>query len=91
MLILAPTGDDNRNRGEPPWFRKDRGYTPQTEADGLFNLKADPTQKTNLYATEPAKVVERIALMERDVTEGQSTPGPKQKNDVDVIWDKRGK
>lgn len=29
--------------------------------------------------------------MERFVTDGRSTPGPKQKNDVDVTWDKRGK
>ncbi len=48
MLILAPTGDDNRKQGEPRWFQKDRGYAPHTEAGELFNLKADPTQKNNL-------------------------------------------
>jgi arylsulfatase A len=89
VLILAPTGDDNRDQGEPRWFQEDRGYAPHTEAGELFNLKADPTQKNNLYATETAKVIELTTLMERYVTEGRSTPGPKQKNDVHITWDKR--
>ncbi|MBA4188865.1 MAG: arylsulfatase [Planctomycetaceae bacterium] len=89
VLILAPTGDDNRKQGEPAWFRKDRGYEPHAAAGELYNLATDPAQKTNLYATETAKVNELAALMERYVTEGRSTPGPKQKNDVDVSWDKR--
>ncbi len=91
VLILAPTGDDNGKQGEPLWWRTDRGYTPNSEAGELFNLKADPTQKANLYATEPAKVKELTALMEKYVTDGRSTPGPNQKNDVDITWDKRGK
>ena len=81
MLILAPTGDDNRQQGEPPWFQKDRGCAPHTEAGELFNLKVDPTQKNNLYANETAKVNELTTLMARYVTEGRSTPGPRQKND----------
>ena len=89
VLILAPTGDDNREQGEPPWFQKNRGYTPHTESGELFNLKVDPTQKNNLYASEPAKVNELTTLMERYVKEGRSTPGPKQRNDVEIIWDKR--
>lgn len=31
------------------------------------------------------------AVVERYVTEGRSTPGPKQKNDVDITWDKRAR
>ncbi len=89
VLILAPTGDDNGKQGEPVWFQKDRGFTPHTEAGELFNLKADPSQKNNLYATETAKVNELTTLLEAYVTKGRSTPGPKQKNDVDIIWDKR--
>ncbi len=91
VLILAPTGDDNGKQGEPLWFRLDHGYKPNSEAGELFNLKVDPAQKTNLYATEAAKVKELAALMARYVTEGRSTPGPMQKNDVDITWDKRGK
>ena len=91
VLILAPSGDDNRKQGEPKWFQKERGYELHKEAGELFNLAADPTQKKNLYAAETVKVQKLTALMERYVTEGRSTPGPKQKNDVDITWDKRGK
>ncbi len=89
-MILAPTGDDNGKKGEPMSFQKDRGYAPHTEAGELFHLATDPTQKNNVYATETAKVKELKTLMERYVTEGRSTPGPKQKNDVEISWDKRG-
>ena len=91
VLIFAPTGDDNREQGEPEWFRKDRGYETHTESGELFNLATDPTQKNNVYATETAKVKELAALMERYVTHGRSTPGPRQNNDVEIIWDYRGK
>ena len=91
VLIFAPSGDDNRKQGEPSWFQKDRGYKPHTEAGELYNLANDPTQKDNRYATESAKVMELTALMERYVSEGRSTPGPKQKNDASVTWDRRGR
>lgn len=89
VLILAPTGDDNRKQGEPVWLRKERGYEPHAESGELFNLATDPIQRRNLYATESGKVKELTSLMERYVIEGRSTPGPKQQNDVNVIWDNR--
>jgi arylsulfatase A-like enzyme len=91
VLILAPTGDDNGKQGEPDWFRKDRGHTSHTEKGELFNLANDPKQKDNRYATEPDKVTELATLMEKYVADGRSTPGAKQKNDVEITWDKRGK
>jgi len=57
----------------------------------LFNLAKDPTQKKNLYATETAKVQELATMLERYATEGRSTEGPKQKNDVEITWDKRSR
>lgn len=91
VLIMAPTGDDNRKQGEPEWFQKDRGYKPHTAAGELFNLATDPTQKMNLYTTETAKVQELATVLERYIADGRSTPGPKQKNDVEITWDKRAK
>ena len=38
-----------------------------------------------------AKAAELAALMERYVTAGRSTPGPKQNNDADINWDKRAR
>ncbi len=89
VLILAPTGDDNRKQGEPDWFKAQRGYSAHREPGELYNLALDPTQKQNLYAVEPNRVNEMASLLERYVANGRSTPGPKQNNDVEVIWDKR--
>jgi arylsulfatase A len=91
VLILARSGDDNAKQGEPTWFQKNRGYESHTEVGELFNLADDPAQNKNLYSSETAKVNELATLLKRYVTDGRSTPGPKQKNDVDVGWDKRTK
>lgn len=91
VLILAPSGDDNGEHGEPAWFQKERGYQPHSAAGELFNLAADPSQKDNQYAARPEKVKDLSDLMERYVKEGRSTPGPQLKNDVEIIWDQRGK
>lgn len=89
VLILAPTGDDNGKNGEPEWFRKDRMYITHTEAGELYNLAKDPTQKDNRYADELEKVRELVALMEKYVNDGRSTPGARQNNDVTIHWDNR--
>lgn len=60
---------------------------------------ADPsTPATNQNLPTPdgkpadmTKVKELAALLERYVTDGRSTPGPKQKNDVETVWDERRK
>lgn len=91
VLIIAATGDDNRKQGEPDWLQKERGYSAHKEAGELYNLAVDSNQKRNLYSSEPSKVAELTAIMERYVTQGRSTPGPEQKNDVPVQWDKRTK
>lgn len=91
VLILAGNGDDNGKNGEPAWFRKDRGYGSHTAAGELYNLAKDPAQRDNRYADEPGEVKELAALMEKYVADGRSTPGPKQKNDVEITWDRRGK
>jgi arylsulfatase A len=89
VLIFAPNGDDNGKQGEPAWFQQDRGYTSHTARGELYNLSADPGQRQNRYTSETSIVAELTSLMERYVTEGRSTPGPRQKNDVAINWDKR--
>jgi arylsulfatase A-like enzyme len=51
----------------------------------LYNLDDDIGEKTNLAAGKPELVAEMRALMERLVTDGRSTAGAKQKNDVEVF------
>jgi arylsulfatase A-like enzyme len=54
----------------------------------LYDLKQDPGEKNDVAAANP-EAVERLAkLLEKYVTEGRSTPGPPQKNDVAVKFPK---
>ena len=69
----------------------DRGYRPHREAGELYDLASDTMQQENQYAARPEKVKELADLMKRYVAEGRSTPGPPLTNDVEIIWDKRGK
>ena len=84
LLIDAPSGDDN-NRGpfgEPKWLKSERGYTAHDQPGELFNLREDPAQKHNRYAEQPQLVAELKALLKKYQTEGRSTPGTAQANDV---------
>jgi arylsulfatase A-like enzyme len=50
----------------------------------LFNLAQDPRESTNLAATEGPRVAAMRATFEKLITDGRSTPGPAQKNDIRV-------
>jgi arylsulfatase A-like enzyme len=53
----------------------------------LYDMSADPGETRNLYAEQPGKVKELIALLKKQVADGRSTPGSLQQNDVPVdIW-----
>ena len=52
----------------------------------LYNLAEDLGETRNLWEAEPARVAELLELMDRLVSEGRSTPGPRQANDVPVRW-----
>lgn len=51
----------------------------------LYNLADDLGETKNLTAAMPEKVAEMKALLEKLITEGRSTPGAQQKNDVEVV------
>ena len=77
ILIAAPTGRENPEpRGEPEWFREQRGYKPHGEKHELFNLREDPKQQTNRAATEPERVASMLALLLKYQTETRSVPAP---------------
>jgi arylsulfatase A-like enzyme len=57
-----------------------------TDSIQLYNLATDPGEQQNLAGEEPQRVAEMTALMDRLVTQGRSTAGPGQKNDVPVQW-----
>jgi arylsulfatase A len=62
------------------------GWSPGggTESPQLYDMDADPGETKNLAATRPEVVTRLTSLLESFVADGRSTPGEKQKNDVDV-------
>jgi arylsulfatase A len=57
----------------------------QSQPIQLYDLADDLGETKNLAATMPEKVAEMKALLEKLITNGRSTPGAQQKNDVDVV------
>lgn len=60
-----------------------------SEPGQLYNLTSDIGETENLCAQHPKIVVELTALLKKYVDDGRSTPGPRQKNDVAVDWNKK--
>ena len=52
----------------------------------LFNLKNDPAEKTNLFEKHPEKVKSLLALLEKQVANGRSTPGENVPNDREITY-----
>ena len=50
----------------------------------LYDLADDLGETKNLAATMPEKVAEMKTLLEKLITDGRSTPGEPQKNEVEV-------
>jgi len=57
----------------------------QTQPVQLYNLADDLGETKNLAAAMPDKVAEMKTLLEKLITDGRSTPGPAQNNDVEVL------
>ena len=56
----------------------------QSQSVQLYNLAYDLGETKNLAAAMPEKVTEMKTLLEKLITDGRSTPGTVQKNDVEV-------
>ena len=80
VLINAPTGDGNGQRGEPAWFKQERGYEPNMAPGELYDLRDDLPQRANLYVQRPEIVGRLKTLLEKYQNDGRSTPGPVQPN-----------
>jgi arylsulfatase A-like enzyme len=69
-LILGPPGRTASAQGKQPVH--------------LYQLADDLGETKNLAASMPEKVASMKALLEKLITDGRSTPGAPQKNDVEV-------
>ena len=59
-------------------------YIP-TQPVQLYDLATDIGETNNLAASQPERVAEMKALLEKLIADGRSTPGEPQKNDVTVV------
>ena len=98
-LALCPgSGCGGRFGNSPPrdvaWkaAREAYGKAPKSHAEfrqapfvQLFNLKDDIGETKNLAAENPERVKKMLALFEKQIAQGRSTPGPKLKNDVPTV------
>lgn len=70
-----------------------KNYKKQTDAGKplvqLINLKKDLGEAKNLATQEPEKVSELRRLLQQQVDQGRSTPGPAAENDAKITIDKR--
>ena len=75
VLITSPSGQDNaKASGEPDWFKKERGYVEHKQPYELFNLRDDPTQKSNRYTDEMERARAMLTVLQRFQTDGRSVP-----------------
>ena len=54
-------------------------------------MTQDLGEQSNLAAHMPEKVKDLRALLQKQVDQGRSTPGPEQANDARIVIDKRPK
>lgn len=92
ITALSENGVGNDPLPEEAWRKalKRFGGKP-TDADllkapfaQLYNLAIDPGETNDLADAHPDRVVQLVALLQEQVKNGRSTPGPKLENDKQV-------
>lgn len=61
VLIQARSGAISK---VPDWFAEAEGHVPNPHPGELYDLRADPGQKSNLYGKHPEKVAELAAMLQ---------------------------
>ena len=93
ITALSENGVGNDPLPEEAWRKalKRFGGKP-TDADllqtpfvQLYNLASDPGETNDLADAHPDRVVQLVALLQEQVKNGRSTPGPKLENDKQVL------
>jgi arylsulfatase A len=93
ITALSENGVGNAPLPEEAWRKalKRIGGKP-TDADllqtpfvQLYNLASDPGETNDLADAHPDRVVQLVALLQEQVKNGRSTPGPKLENDKQVL------
>ena len=68
------------------WKTREEEGNPTVQ---LYDMTQDLGEQTNLAASMPEKVKRLRALVKKQVSNGRTTPGPKQANDAPITIDKK--
>ena len=79
----APADIDAWRQAVRAFGRNPRSHAELAQAPfvQLFHLERDPGETTNLASQHPEQVRQLLALLQTQIDNGRSTPGPKQPND----------
>ena len=61
-----------------------KGAAKPAPRDELYNLATDPAETKDVADGQPERVKAMNELLEKYITDGRSTPGAPQKNNVEV-------
>jgi arylsulfatase A-like enzyme len=76
--------------GSGGWSEPRPGKEPSGSPEvQLFDLSQDIAEKNNLESLHTERVAQMMKLLQQQVDEGRSTPGPRQKNTTPVIIRKK--
>jgi arylsulfatase A-like enzyme len=68
------------------WSNPRPGQAPAgSPASQLYDLSTDIAEQNNLIAAKPESAAKLQALLEKLIADGRSTPGPTQKNAVEIV------
>ncbi len=73
------------HQGSGGWTRDGKGNDNKSPLQ-LYNLKDDLGELNNLYKQNPEKAKEMLAQLRKEIDDGRSTEGAKQKNEVKGNW-----
>jgi len=86
-LLLCP-GSGGWTRPRPSkasWARSRRQGKPMTQ---LYDMSVDPAERKNLVKQKPEIARELRELLELQIGQGRTSPGPRQTNDAIIVVDK---
>ncbi|TWU44225.1 Arylsulfatase [Novipirellula aureliae] len=74
-------------KGSGGWTAPNENAAAKNDAPvaQLYDMENDPSETTNLYASQPEVAARLLALLEADIARGRSTEGAAAANDVDQI------
>jgi len=72
-------------RGSGGWSSPNERQAPDAPKAQLFDLGADPGEKTNLYSKRPDVAQRLLDQLRKDIQRGRSASGPASANDVGHI------